>query len=257
MKVAAPMMDATNLTPSEAAASVRRTTAERVLAGKTDGDETQPEIVENHENEVPENASRETGKYHDFWYAASVRFNCEHIVAGQIAGLEAGMEAWVPVTEEKVRGRRGLKKRVRVVLHSYVFFRLPVRYKERRVRYAPLLEVKKLPKVYGLVMNLGHEPGEWEGAHIPDSQIERLKFILRESDTPVDIQTKAHYVKGDKVHVVRGRLAGLEGTVCRDDDGKTRLYVELDCIGYATTEILRSDVEYVRRRRGRPCKSDS
>ena len=251
------MMDATNLTPSEVAASVRRTTAERVLTGKDAEGEFLAENVGNQRAEVTENASHEAEKYHDFWYAASVQFNCEHLVAGQIAGLGAGMEAWVPTIEEKVKGRRGLKKRVRVVLHSYVFFRLPARYKERCVRYAPLLEVKKLSKVHGLVMNLGREPGEWEGAHIPDSQIERLKFILRESDTPVDIQTKARYVKGDKVHVVRGRLAGLEGTVCRDDDGKTHLYVELDYIGYATTEILRSDVEYIRRRRGRPCKGDS
>lgn len=197
-------------------------------------------------------------KYESFWYAALVQAKCENIVAKQIAVISNDFEVWVATATEMCRSKQGGGKTRQtevVLLPSYVFFRFPAGTK-RSMKYAPLLEVKKLTKVYRLVQEPDHAYGEWEGAHIPDQQIEQLKFILRMSDTPVNVETKEVYVKGDKVRVVRGSLIGLEGIISKDDDGKDRIYVVIDKIGYASTEISRRDVEYVRRRPGRPKKTE-
>ena len=49
-------------------------------------------------------------------------------------------------------------------------------------------------------------------AIISDAEIERLKFMLGQSDVPIEI-TKNTFKTGDKVRVIRGNLAGLEGEV--------------------------------------------
>lgn len=195
-------------------------------------------------------------KYEDFWYAASVQSSCETIVAKQIAKISDAIDTWVATTQETHCLSRGRKVKVVdvVLLPAYVFFRFP-RGWERKHKYDPILEIKKLTKVFRLVMDLDHEYGEWEGAHIPNIQIERLKYILEMSDTPVDIDTKTLYVKGDRVRVVRGNLIGLEGTISRDDKGNDRIYVTIDSICCASTKISRNDVEYIRRRPGRPRKA--
>lgn len=199
------------------------------------------------------------GKYESFWYAALVQAKCENIVAKQIAAISKDFDVWVALGSEMRRNRQGGgKERMKevVLLPSYVFFRFPDGT-NRNQKYAPLLEVKKLTKVYRLVQEPDHAYGEWEGAHIPDQQIEQLKFILQMSDKPVNIETKEIFVKGDKVRVVRGSLIGLEGIISKDDDGKERIYVIIDKIGYASTEISRLDVECVRRRPGRPTKKEA
>lgn len=210
------------------------------------------DIQENSTN--PSDTENQKNK-ENFWYAALVQSNCEVIVANQIKRIDDDYESWVASREESVKNSRGkVEIKTIVLLHSYVFFRLPPKYTERKYKYGPMLEVKKLSKVRGLVMDPNRPSGEWEGAHIPDKQIERLKYMLELSDNPVDIETHPLYLKSDLVRVIRGRLINLEGTVCRDDDGKTRLFITLDNIGYAKTEISRNDVEYIRRRRGRPYK---
>lgn len=186
--------------------------------------------------------------YEDFWYAALVQTKCERIVAREITVVADNFEVWVASREECHRYRRGGKLVVRkkdvVLLPSYVFFRFPVGTL-RPQKYAPLLEVKKLSKVFRLVQSPGHAYGEWEGVHIPDEQIRRLKFILKMSDNPVDVETKRCFVKGDRVKVVRGSLMGLEGVISKDDEGRDRIYVIIDQIGYASTEISRLDVAYI------------
>lgn len=73
-------------------------------------------------------------------------------------------------------------------------------------------------------------------AIIPDAQIEMLKFMLGNSDSPVNI-TQADFKAGDKVRVLRGSLAGLEGEVTDMTKGKSELIVRLDLFGCARLTI--------------------
>lgn len=184
-----------------------------------------------------------------------VRVKCEQLVAKQISSNHEELDVWVASRQEMRYDSKNRKDRMVdvVLLPAYVFFRFP-KGAQRKTKYEPLLAIRKLNNVYQLVMEPNHEYGEWEGAHIPAAQIERLKFVLEMSDKPVDIYTEERYVKGDTVRVVRGSLRGLEGTISRDDDGRDRIYIAIDKIGYAATEISRMDVELIRRRPGRPRK---
>lgn len=198
----------------------------------------------------------EAQKYEPFWYAALVQSKCENIVAKQISAMSSSLDVWVASRKEERQGNMQGKKRIIdvVCLPTYVFFRFPLGT-PRNLKYSHILEIKKLTKCYRLVQSPGHAYGEWEGAHIPDEQIERLKFVLGMSQNPVCMHRHI-YEKGDKVRVMRGCLIGLEGTISRDDDGKDRIYIEIDKIGYASTEISRMDVEYIRRKPGRPRKQE-
>jgi len=255
-KTLASLMDAEKTSSALASISLQVSTAKRDFLRKDADTVRIGKVLENECYASIREAADGAANYEDFWYAASVQAKCEAIVAKQILTVAPDIETWVATKQEKrKRSRDKHPKTVEVVLlPAFVFFRLPLRLHDRKYKYEPLLGIRQLTKVHGLVMETDREYGEWEGAHIPGMQIERLKYMLKMSDTPVDVEAKPLYAKGDAVRVVRGSLAGLEGTICRDDDGKDRLYITLDNIGYASTEISRLDVEYIRRRRGRPCK---
>lgn len=194
-------------------------------------------------------------KYEDFWYAALVRTKCENMVARQMAVISNELDIWVASRKELRQVRSVVKKVEVVLLPSYVFFRFPAGTRLHD-KYDPLLEIKKLTDVYRLVQAPDHSYGEWEGARIPNVQMDRLKFVLEMSDKPVYIETERYFVKGDRVRVIRGNLIGLEGTISRDNEGHDRIYIEIDKIGYASTEMSRFDVEFIRRGPGRPRKQD-
>lgn len=206
-----------------------------------------------------DNVPEQENNYEDFWYAACVQHSCERIAESQIANIKVNEEklnTWVAAVNEIHTLSRGKTKCVEhVLLPSFVFFRFPAKT-SRDLKYDPILEVKKLTKVHHLVMSPDRQYGEWEGAHIPNIQIERMKFMLRMSDTPVDVDTKdTAYVVGNKVRIIRGSLQGLEGTIKYDDKGGDRIYITIEGICNVSTTISRLDVEYIRRRPGRPRKT--
>jgi len=82
-------------------------------------------------------------------------------------------------------------------------------------------------------------------AVIPDKQIDNLKFMLGQSDIPVEIADKAYH-KGDKVRVVRGSLAGLEGEVMDINSAKSELTVSLPYFGCAKLVIDTVNLELVK-----------
>jgi len=79
---------------------------------------------------------------------------------------------------------------------------------------------------------------------IPDEQIKRLKFMLGESDEPVEFTPEVYHT-GDKVRVIRGNLLGLEGEVSQANDGKSTLIVNIDLLGSAKLKINTSDLERI------------
>lgn len=81
-------------------------------------------------------------------------------------------------------------------------------------------------------------------AIIPDTEIERLKFMLGQSDIPVEI-TKKPFKTGDKVRVIRGNLAGLEGEVIDFHDAKSELIVGLNFFGCAKLSIETVNLEII------------
>ena len=179
----------------------------------------------------PVNGTDDGEAVHGAWVAVMVHTNCERRVADRLEQLS--FECYVPVQEEIHRWSDRMKKVQRLVIPSIVF----VRSKEARFS-----ELRRQSQVRCLLTN----PGETRPAIIPDVQIERLRFMLGQSDVPVELSNNMHQMEmGSKVIVMRGIFRGLEGTVSYMSDGSVHVGVLLQGLGYAHVEINKKDIQEI------------
>lgn len=78
--------------------------------------------------------------------------------------------------------------------------------------------------------------GKADFAMIPHKQMLDFQRMVGDAETPVSIDATRLKV-GSKVRVKSGRLAGLEGFLAQEPNGKTKLAIRINMLGYATTEI--------------------
>ena len=98
------------------------------------------------------------------------------------------------------------------------------------------LQVLKVPGVGSFV---GNQTGPLP---IPDQQIEDIRKILTAG---AECSVQSLLKEGDRVRVVRGALAGVEGTLVRNSSA-SRLLVSIEMIRQSlSVSISRSDVELV------------
>lgn len=161
-----------------------------------------------------------------FWIAAYTRPRSEKKAAENMA---KDIETYVPI-QKVVKQWSDRKKKIDVPVIPMVFF--------AHVEEEELLAIKKNP----LILRILTIPGSKSPARIPDNQIERLKFMLKESDVPVSFETRLFHLE-DKVRVTRGCMTGMTGSVERISDKKVRLVVSIDLLGGAIVELDSSDVE--------------
>jgi len=169
--------------------------------------------------------------YEKVWVAALVQTNCERRVAEKL-GLFS-FDCYIAAQEEMHRWSDRMKKVQRLVIPNIIFVKTT---KDRFV------ELKRFTFVRGL---LSH-PGNREPAVIPDEQIEKLQFMLGQTDSPVFLENNLRQLKlGGKVRVLRGSFAGLEGTVCRLRDGDLHIGIHLDNLGFAHVNIHKNDIQEI------------
>jgi len=82
-------------------------------------------------------------------------------------------------------------------------------------------------------------------AVIPDKQIDNLKFMLGQSDVPVEFTAETYEI-GDRVRLIRGSLKGLEGEVFQKNDSKSEVVIKIDCLGCAKLVIDTVNLQMVR-----------
>jgi transcription antitermination factor NusG len=145
------------------------------------------------------------------WYALWTRSRQEKVAAGMLDSL--GMHNYLPLKSE-LRQWSDRKQVVEVPLFSgYVFVHMNPMGNSR-------LKVLKVPGVVAFVANQsGPLP-------IPDKEIEDIRKVLT-AGTECSVQTTFNL--GDRVRVVRGALAGVEGTLVRANS-ETRLLISIDMI---------------------------
>jgi len=85
--------------------------------------------------------------------------------------------------------------------------------------------------------------GESTPAVIPDQQMLRFKFMLDYSDETISMSTSP-LAPGEKVRVIKGPLAGLEGELV-NVNGKSKVAVRLTMLGCACVDIPAGCVEPV------------
>jgi transcription antitermination factor NusG len=160
------------------------------------------------------------------WLAAYVKMHHEKRVRERLS--ELGIENFLPVQTE-VRQWSDRKKRVEQVLIPMMIF-VHIDTEEQRT-------VLTHPSVLRyLVLRGEHAPAE-----IPEEQMNRFRFMLDFSDQPVSFNT-AGLQPGEKVKVIKGPLAGLEGEFVTVG-GKSNVIVRISHLGCAVVEVNASMVE--------------
>ena len=154
------------------------------------------------------------------WLVAYTRMHHEKKVQERLTAL--GIESFLPIHTE-VRQWSDRKKKVDRVLISMMIF-VHVDAQEQR-------QVLELPAVMRYMVLRGeHTPSE-----IPASQMDRFRFMVEQSDMPVNFDTDSMQL-GQEVRVIKGPLTGLTGKLV-NIKGKSSIAIQIDRVGCATVEI--------------------
>lgn len=148
------------------------------------------------------------------WYAVYVRSRAEKAVYERF--IDQGFEAFLPL-ERKLRKWSDRKKWVEVpYINSYVF-------------------VKTSEKEYFDVLNtfnvVRFVTFEGQAAAIPEWQIEAMKKIVGSKEK--FHFSSHHFKKGELLKIESGVLIGYSGEVIHDSDGKKKVLIRIDQIGYS------------------------
>ena len=161
------------------------------------------------------------------WVAALVQMCTEKKVGDRLTKL--GIENYVPTQTEIHQWSDRKKKVERVVIPMVVFVRAD-EATERTLR------------MQSFIRKILTYPGQTAAAVIPDDQIDRLKFMLKQADSPVELREQ-HLQVGDRVRIVRGALQGLEGELYKSVPEKSMVAIRIDGLGYACVSVSVGDLE--------------
>lgn len=163
------------------------------------------------------------------WFVAVVNNRSEKINSERLSKI--GIENYVPTQTTFKIYKNGKKAKIdRIVIPAVIFIHCTET--ERR-------EIVKLPFIFRFMTNKARtSPNSVSKpiAIVSDNEIKQLKFMLGQSDIPVTI-TERSYKVGDKVRIIRGSLAGLEGEVFNADGSKSEVVVALEFFGCARLTI--------------------
>ena len=144
------------------------------------------------------------------WYAVSTRSRHEKSAATMLTSL--GVCHYLPLVRE-IHRWSDRKKAVRVPLFPGYLFVNIVNSSEAR------LHILRIPGVTTLVAN-GNGP-----AAIPDAEIENIRAVLLQD---IECASYPYHETGDRVRIIRGALAGMEGRFLRSGaDSKLVISVEM------------------------------
>lgn len=168
------------------------------------------------------------------WYIAIVKNNTEISSSMKLRAL--GYEVFVPVQKEMRLWKDGRKKKHdRILLLGLVLICLTE--KQRK-------EVVTLPYISKFMVNRAGIVNSYNRhpiAVVPNDQIERLKFMLGEENSTVNIES-LNLKTGDRVRVIRGNLRGLEGNLYQNPSGNSYVVIRLENLCCASVRVSLKDV---------------
>lgn len=164
------------------------------------------------------------------WIAIYCRPRSEKKVAGSL--VKKGVEIYLPIQKQLRKWSDRIKKIDVIIIPMIVFV---------ENSSIQLSEITKIPNVIKILSS----PGSNFPAVISDDEISKLKFILGQSDTPVEYDPSIFKVD-DTVRVVRGNLMGLTGKVLEAGDDLAELIVHLPLLGGAKLKIEKVNLEIIK-----------
>lgn len=164
-----------------------------------------------------------------FWIAAYTKPRSEKKTASEL--IELDIETYV-ATQFQIHQWSDRKKKVEIVVIPSIIF-------------AQIFEEQLTSVLFHRnVLRVITRPGEKKAAKIPSVQIEKLKFILGQTEIPVLFDPNIFSVH-NTVRVVRGPLMGLEGEVVHCKYGTPELIVQIDLLGGARMTIDKTEIEII------------
>ena len=176
------------------------------------------------------NGTNDREAYPKRWIAVLVQVNCEKKAATFLN--KVGYKTYIP-TQLEIHQWSDRKKRVaRLIIPMVVFVHATVREEEWLRDQSYIHKLLALPCT--------DEEKKGFATTIPDYQIERLKFLLENTETEVTIVS--NFKVADSVRVASGPLKGLEGVVSKADEKSSVVGVLIDGLGYACVKIAKCDI---------------
>ena len=173
------------------------------------------------------NGTNDREAHPKYWIAVLVQMNTEQKSSTKLTKL--GITNYVPTQSEIHQWSDRKKKIERIVIPMVVFVLVDK-------------EIEKQLRTYSFIYKFISYPGQKEAAIIPDEQIEKLKFMLNNAETAVEISDSIFEV-GKEVEIVRGPLKGFSGELCYFEKGKPMIGVYLELLGYACVSVNKNDVK--------------
>lgn len=162
-----------------------------------------------------------------FWIAVYTRPRSERKAVSELNKL--GIETYLPV-QKQLRKWSDRKKLIDFPVIPMILF--------ANITDDDLPAIKIHPLILKYISN-----SEKKGpAHIPNNQIEKLKFMLGQSEVPVSFE-QDHFKSDDIVEVVRGSLKGLIEQVKAVKDNLTEVWISIDMLGGAVMKINSTELE--------------
>lgn len=164
---------------------------------------------------------------HKYWTAVLVQMCTEQKVGAKLDKL--GIINYVP-TQTEIHQWSDRKKKVERIVIPMVVFVLVDKETEKNLR------------TFSFIYKFISYPGQKEAAIIPNEQIEKLKFMLNNADSNVEVSDSAYEV-GEEVEIVRGPLKGFYGELCYFEKGKPKVGIYIELLGYACVSVNINDVK--------------
>jgi transcription antitermination factor NusG len=156
------------------------------------------------------------------WYAARVKYRTEKKIKTWLE--EKGIEHFIPFHTVVIE-RNGRKKKVeKPVIPALMFVR------------ADYQSILSLPEESNISITYLRNLDTKKLLIVPDKQMQDFMFLLDFSESTMRINN-AHLKRGDRVRVIKGNFAGIEGELVRVK-GHKRVIVRLEGLfSLATTYI--------------------
>lgn len=158
------------------------------------------------------------------WYAVYTAPRAEKKVSERFT--QEGIEHYLPLQTVKRRWSDRIKEVIVPVVNGYIFVHIHA------------CDFIKVTHIYGALafVREGGKP-----VAIPDTQLDRLRFMVERADEPVEC-TQESFEHGESIIITKGPLEGMMGELV-EIKGKHKVMIRLEKFGCAITTVPLSFVE--------------
>lgn len=187
-------------------------------------------IANKNENKevLPANVTGRSVAFSKRWLVAIVSIHHEKKTSERLTKM--GIENFLPIQQEVHQWSDRQKKIDHVLLPMMIFVHVDFQEQKETLTLSSVTRYMVLR-------------GESIPAVIPEEQMDRFKFMLDYSGETVCMSTSP-LSPGEKVRVIKGPLAGLEGELI-NVNGKSKVAVRLNMLGCACVDMPNGYVEAV------------